>query len=257
MLPVKTAELIQDTAVKAARVTVGEIDHGRTLLINSGGSVTYRDIPPKVRDHNVATVAGLVAAAEQWCSSGERATIWVGDTFAILICNDEDRRDRVTLCLGRSQQYARLEGMSCGECFDQRQIIRWLRHDMAGAGGEELTTVFRQVTFSRADQSQGHLAHGDESLCRSIEQSIQSPDDVPERLRVSVPVFAVLDFPPRYPVFLTVEIKLDNQQFIVTPQPDELRKALQASQFGLLNAITNGLENEGIDENVAAYMGSP
>lgn len=246
-------EFLRSQFTKAAGVTHEELFDGRQLLIKHDAGYELIDRPPPPRSHTVFRVDDLIAAAVQFSAAGN-GVIFLGRRKAVLVCDCEDRRETVTLSWGMSTQYETVVGLG-SESFDQRQAVWLWRHTLAGCAPPQFHDVFRQVTFERASNATGRIAHGDESMGRSIEAAIAKTDGVPEAIAVHMPLFTLPDFRDRYEIRITIDIDLQSQRFRFCPLPDACREAEDIALAELRTDIVRRLK-EADSEEVSVYVGN-
>lgn len=255
MLNNDTLQTIQQTAVKAQAVHVTHLFDGRKLLVSQGGEREMIDTPPGLRRHTVTRLNDILVAVERYANSG--GTIWHDTEAVVLLIQDAAALDRVTLPLAHSEQFDELHKIRQGGNFDQKALVRWLRHTMHGAGVEGIIPVFRKVEFERGARGGGTIKHGDESYGRSIEEKIVSAADVPESFAVEIPVFDIADLVRPYRIELTVEIDMQNERFVITPLPDQITRAVQQAEDDIHDYLVHGLSEIEDVGSVNVFYGSP
>lgn len=223
---------------------------GRKAYIDQAGKITHFDVTPDVRGHTVDSVEDLIAAASRW---NTKPVIWISGESVILIADDDDRRDRVTLPLHKSHQFATLVKLTQSPKLAQDQILRLLRIDLPGAAGAaELVAAVRKIKWRTGASGESTITHGSESLGKSIEAEVTGAGNIPDSLTATCPVY-------RNPgereytvtVLLDLEIIAHEQKFRLCPLPDELERVTEAALAGIRDRI------EGELNDAAIFYGTP
>lgn len=215
---------------------------GRKAYVDQAGTVTPYDVPPSPRSHTVDSVEDLIAAAGLWDNG---AVVWINADKVVLVIDDADRRDTVTLPLVKSHQFQTLVRMSNTPQMDQQQLIRLLRIDLPGAlSRAELLTTIRQIKFRQSSSGESNVQHGSESLGRSIEAQVTGANDIPEQVAVSCNVYqnpGEREFTAT--VMCDLEIVPTEQKFRFRPLPDELERVTEAAIAGIRERIAQDIES--------------
>lgn len=222
---------------------------GRTVVVESRGVLTDRAVPPPLRNHIVRSVADITAASQRWNDS---PVLWIDKDKLVLVTNDADRREFVTLPLEETRLYQTLCGLE-GKELDQQDLIHLLRFDLRDATGlETMLAAVRNLRFRSGESGQSNLQHGNESLGMSVEAEVTGAGDLPETLLIGTPVFSN----PGESVFsaeieLGLEINSRRRLFYLSPMPGSLEDAMH-------NAVENIRER--VLEEIAdlpIFYGSP
>lgn len=244
-------EWLAGNAHKAAEARLLKIPgDGRTAYVDQGGHIEKLTVTPEVRGHHVDSVADLIAAASRWNSD---PVIWINGESVVLVSDDKDRRDRVTLPLHKSSQFATLCKLQGTPKLDQQQILRLLRIELPGtAGASELIAAIRKIKWRTSAAGESNIQHGSESLGRQIEAEVTGAGGIPESLIVTCPVY-------RNPgernysatVALDLEIVAQEQKFRLCPLPDEIERVTEAALENIRERIADQLDS------VAIFYGTP
>lgn len=238
----KLIRLAQD----AAGVTITNIegDPRHQLLSSVTIGCRFLDIPPPPRNHVVHDLESLMAAVLIANNSGCGKSIWHDDWAVVLLVNDEDRRDRVTLPLVHAAQFDALVQLANVRDFSHTDLIRFLRLKVAAYGMEAVVSILRKLDLSR--KSTG---------AASVDATVTATRDIPDRFTVTVPVYNNPDCDRGYAVEMLLEIDAQTERFYLTPAPDELENAIHEAQGEIDSMI---LADERVKAgNVAVYYGSP
>src|SRR5688572_16109107 len=102
---------------------------GRKAYVDQKGTVSVYDVSPPLRKHAVNSFDDMIAAADKWNNS---PVVWINGSEIVLIPDDADRRDRVTLTLNKSAAFAKLIELQSKPVLEQQDLIRVLRIDLQG-----------------------------------------------------------------------------------------------------------------------------
>jgi len=245
-------QLLFDVAQKAAAVTpLKHSADGRKEYWNVDGELVESERPPTNREHVAKSIEDLAALTDRFAAEDAFPVVWHDADVAVLVVDDCDRRDRIALPLMLSPQWRRLCELAA-ECqpMEQAAFIDLLRIDLAQPA--DAVAVFRRVTWKTGANTGGDLAHGNEKLGKEIMAAVTGAEDLPEEIRVVVPVYA--SGGPRAPVTIRCAIKLDPNRgtFALVPFPGELPLAMDMIQVALATTLRAMLP-----ESVPVYYGMP
>lgn len=223
---------------------------GRKAYVDQAGKVTPYDVTSPLREHRVNSVADLIAAAGKWNTS---PVVWINGDAVVLVPDDADRRDSVTLKLSKSAAFAKLICLNQSPVLDQQALVRVLRIDLQGTINRvALLTAVRNIKFRVSDSGASSIQQGNESLGRTIEAEVTGAGDIPESVVVSCAVFAN---PGERELTFTVGCDLEivpaDKKFRFRPIPDEIERVTDAALQGIRERI------EGELKGVAVFFGSP
>ncbi len=243
--------LSQRVATHHAAKVVQIPGDGRKVYIDQGGKMETIDVAPALRKHTVHSVADLIEAAKRW---NAKPTIWVSDKAIVLVTDDSDRRDSVTLPLTKSAGFLRLEALENSPVLDQLGMLRTLRIDLKGtAGRADLLTSIRSLKWRQSASGHVDVQQGKESLGKVIENEVTGAGAIPEEVMVSVPVYSNPgESKKSYPVLCDLEVIAADQEFRFRPVADELRNTLTLAQSEIVGEIGAALPSD-----VAVFFGTP
>lgn len=224
---------------------------GREVLVGYAGALTKVSITPKPRESKVDSVADLCAAALSYGKS--TPSVWIAGESVVLIADDDDRRDRVTLPLRRTEQWKKIRHLQGNPVIDQPGLIQLLRVDLPGVVGREgLLPTVRALKFKQSSEGTANIQHGNESLGRMIENQITGAGDIPEQLEVLVPLY---DNPglagETQSVMLDLDIVAAKEHFRLRPLPHTLEAAQNAALESIREEIQQALTG------VRVFYGTP
>lgn len=223
---------------------------GRKVYVDQAGTLVPLDIPPGNRGHKVDAVDDLIAAAQKWNTS---PVVWINGESVVLVTNDADRRDSVTLPLVKSHQFATLIRLVKDPELDQTEMIRLLRIDLAGAAGRaELLAAIRKLKWRTAVSGDANIQHGNESMGKMIENEVTGGGSIPESVLVTCPVYQNHgERDNSFGILCDLEIVASDQAFRFKPIPDEIERVTEAALAGIRDRITEALPE------VAIFFGKP
>lgn len=223
---------------------------GRKVFVDQGGKLTPMDVAPAVRSHKVNSVDDLTNAAHKWNTA---PVVWIGSDAIVLIPDDGDRRDRVTLNLCKSAAFQRLICLDKQPLLDQQSLIRTLRIDLQGTvSRNELLTAIRSIKFRTTEGGASTIQQGNESLGHTIEAEVTGAGDIPESVIVSCAVFCNPgEREKKFQVGCDLEIVPAEKKFRFRPIPDEIERVTDAALEDIRQRI------EGELDGVSVFYGSP
>ena len=236
---------------KEARILSTSAD-GRISYIDQDGKVTTITNPPKPRESKVDLVDDLCAAAKSY-GAIEKSSLWLSPAAVVLITDDGDRRDRVTLPLRESTQWKAIKRLAADPKLDQAEFIRLLRQDLPGIGGRaELLASVRNIKFRSSAEGSSNIQHGNESMGRVIENAVTGANTIPEQVNCILPLYENQgERGEEFSVLLDLEIVAADQEFRLRPLPDSVEGAQNAALEGIRNSITEQLKG------VRIFYGTP
>lgn len=242
MLNNDTLTNIQKTAVNAADAKIVKVDDRRGYLVQ-GGTAQELSLLPSPRTHTVGTLDDLAQAAAKW---GKKGAIWHSPAGIVLVVDDDDRRDRVTLELQYHPHFETLRKLEEQASLDQRSLVRLLKHDLAGVVPDSLLPKIRGLDVSTAGKQGSDLQHGRERGTREFQAELIGAKDIPETFAARVRVY---DLPGLE--YETISLSLDITlppalvSFIITPLPNQLHEAEHNAQRRIGAMLADLVEDDG------------
>lgn len=238
----ETIELIQKTAIAAAGPKlVEEAADGRSATYVQEGQTFTIARRAANREHTVASLDDLIRFAKT--RDITTPTVWYCHNCVVLLCDDSDRRDRVTLPLPWSKQFSSLLDMEAGEhCFEQRRFVRLLYRDL----GVDAATVakFRRLDFKVIQAAEGEFQHGSERLGKSVNAEIKGTAEIPEAITICVPVYDVTGERATRCIMCGVDLDAQRAQILFSPLPGEMSRAVEESQESIRQRLTAELSED-------------
>lgn len=204
-----------------------------------GRQIVEHNVAPPLRWHFVDSVLDLCVAANKWATNG---TVWLGEDEVVLIVDDADRRERVTLPLVKSHVFQAVEELENTPFRDQPSLIRLLRREFRKSPqATTLLASIRQIKFRRGESGHSDLQHGNESMGRTIEEEVTGAADILDELMLPLSVYANPgERETVVSVAFTLDIDVQGKRFAVKPQPDEVSMAVGLALASIRKAIVAG-----------------
>ena len=199
--------------------------------------------PPLVRDtiesleDFVAVVGGLLKAA-----------VFHSHTEVIALVDQVDRRERITLPLMPSAEFAALEDLSGAsgaqvKQVDQKQLIRLLKTTFRDRVPPTLRGQVSKIEVLTNQRTTGEIGQGRERGSREF--AIEGAAEVPETVTVTVSVYQthglVSDRP--IPCSLDVDVRSSPISFAFAPMPGALARAITEAQRELHELLVKAMPN--------------
>ncbi len=240
-------ESFRDHAVRASEPSIQIVDNGATQLIVVPGQVPdYRPIP-RTPFHHVRSLDSFLRAIAEW---GKGGSVWHGADECVLI--GENPRNLVMWKLQTSAAWNALSSPA----LDQAAFIQLLRHNFRDGGDEvdALIPKLRKLEFRRRNDGRAEVQHGKESLGRSVEQSVQAVEDLPEDMRVMVRIYDEPSITVA-PCFVLCQLLIDvaKETFRLLPLAGAMQAVMSHTQDWLHDALEEGAAEAG----VPVFYGSP
>jgi len=266
--PVETLTTIQRTACEAQTPHEVDTNDPRRRHFFVKGDHHEIKIPPPKRDHTVSTPTDLVAFARLYTARRAHeadlappAVLWVSDSGASLILDDNDRRDAVDLLLPWDPIFeAVLKLAEPGRPpFTQAAFVRFLRLSL-GLGEDEITPWRHLKWQSRNDTATGVGTQG-ESLGREVLAHVEGREgDLPQEVKLSgLGVYSLSDLATPAVIRLAIEVDAPEQRIHLAPLPGEIEDARHFAVDTVVEFIRERLvDPDGPGdpvENVEVYRG--
>lgn len=241
MLAELLAKLTELAKVGATPSVLSHTMDPRRAFVVANGACQEIVVPPPLRNHQLEDLPSFLSfvADEGICPNPE---VYQDADQLVVLCDRNDRRDRGTLKLRRTARWQALVVLTKNLCaFGQKEVLRYLRHDLAVEGLDHVIAALRRLDFTRTSTGRAHVEHGRESLGRSVEAVVQNASEIPESFVVITAPYATLGANQTAEVRLSVELDIENQRVILRVLPDELANAERAIQVQVQNTIRTAL----------------
>lgn len=243
-------ELI-NLAQKARAVEVIEIPgvSDRKWIANRDGTREVVPIPARPRNNQMLSRADLVAAVldKAICPDPE---VFVSGTGVGVWCNRTQRTDRVGLNFTTSARFQLLTNLQSPRAFQPKDAVKMLRLELHGGRHQSVIDALSNIDFQRTNAGKSNVAHGRETLGRSVEAVIQQADKVPQLFTIETPLWSTQGF-NGYGTSIAIGVHLDPEQGTVELRvlSDEIMRATNEC----VNAVVTALRESMPD--VPVFMG--
>lgn len=245
-------KLLQDTAVKASGAQVVRLnDKQRNAYLVCNGDAKEVAIYPDPTNHSLLSVSSLIELAQTKEKEGAASQVWHSPDRVTLVIDTPDPRDVAVLTLEQSAAFKKLSCLVKAIPMTQRDLIRLLRHDFRNCGVEFVLSAVKRLDFKRSNDGRSHIEHGKESLGRSVEAQVNSAEAIPEFFNVTIPVYSTRGADFHKTVYCTLEIDPQNERFLVLPDEDSLKGAINDVQEELHELLESELGD------IPVYFGNP
>lgn len=262
------AELIQkivDLAHKGQDTQIKELDNGRMLVFDREGG--FKEVSPKRKlPDPIVSIAGTIvdlvrlSAAvlpivvaqkderfEKFESVDAKPIIKVSGSRVLCILDPNTEEDSVQFNLTECEQFSELKALNI--TLDQKQLVRFLRVNLHGTQAENYASKFKQIVWNRSGEAKGRVGNSDESMGKMIESRVatSTEEDLPEVLKLSVPVFQAQELAYRASMEVIVTIDFDAHTFNLAIAPNQAKLAIDAAVnevVAILEEATNDYEFE-------------
>lgn len=231
-------------------------------LYRDGKQVTVPIDPPR-RSHQVETIDDFVVAVRRWAErdeNGNGAVVFHNHRGVMLICNDGDRRDVVTLPLQLTEVadvFVQLD-KATDKAFDQRTFLKLLRRDLRRVIPESLITAISTVEIVSSGQGRTEINPGRERGTREFAADLAS-EKIPDLVECRVPLYRVPGMDDPYPITCSLDYTLPPRpvEFSFRPLADEMETVFRAAQQQLHGLLCEALQGEGTVVEVDVLYGKP
>lgn len=261
----ETVGLIQDTAKLAVERKLIALPNNpeKHLLVGAG---EHQEIAtPFVatpRQHTVESVESFAAAYSRWGATGGEdltpANIWMNlAQWQLSFFTDEPlRRGWVKLKLTPSPQLLTLLKFKLEQSYEQKPLVRMLRHDLADCVDPGVLAAFRSVDFQKITTARAAIQHEKQSLDADIVAQVMG-EKKPDSFLADAPLFAMKELADaRTRVGITIDIDCDNRKFVLQAKPGHLDMAMDDARAAVLTKLENDLSAAG-HTDVTILAGTP
>ena len=235
--------------------------NGEQLVLVSCDTVApylREPLPSAVQVNTVADFAEFVKRHHDADRGESGPMIVYYDLPGLFAWRDEDRRKGLVWCpLVKTPIYERLVKLEADpEPVDQRAAYQLMRVDFDGHRVDD--TFYQWIRTCKWQANSGGsrtVGVSQDSMGRDIELAVANPNGLPcpEEFRLSLKVFDEPTVVDSSTVRMAVDVRLDQQKFVIQPFPGQLRAAVELE----LNAIGAFLHDQLDPQNVPVYRGRP
>lgn len=216
---------IQELAIQSSFPKPAPIESDKKFFyFNVDGTVSNVDIPPESREHYVNRLSDIVALSVEL---GSDEAIFHDTNRLTYFPNFGDRRDSVVMNLNWTDEFNLLKTWCKRHALEHRELLRVLKVTLRRCVNDDIVSRIRGINFDQQAQGESYIAPGAEKIGKSVTQKVvlSGSSEIPEELRLSVPMCdnEGLDF--HVPMIVSLEIDLNNRNFIVQTLPGEIEAA--------------------------------
>jgi hypothetical protein len=237
-------EKIADLVRGANAIQVVDSQKLRTVFVKD------KDEPMDAHEYPAMPRAGTIESLTDFCLVAKdaevapRPEVWHSSQGLTLLCDRDDRHERLVMPLQMSERFSLLWKLASGASYSTSGIVSLLRYELHSAGLDSLVARLRKVNFERKGTGERTVEHGRESFGKSVEAQIQGRDDIPDEFAVEVPVYVTggLRSATTARVRVGLEIDVEKEQFRVRTLADEIEETLITAQLAIGDALRNTLD---------------
>lgn len=225
------------------------------MQIGPGETVTLIEIDAEPIDRWLTDPVEMVAFADAEATA-DKSAFFCDRSQIVLVIDKVKNRDKARCHLSLTRPYDVLASMAPPnqpKLLTQAEFIRLLRIDMRGCLPSDSTflSLVRALKFENGAIVTTSQKHGRESIGKTVLQSVTGDTELPEEIRLSVPVFDQLPSGVRSNIDCAIEVLPSDGKFRLTPYPGEMVNAMNHA----LDSIDSILEST--DNSIPVYRGIP
>jgi hypothetical protein len=242
-------ELVKKLAQEAQIAEVLDIEDGRTKYIRIGNEVHTFAVPPPERKHQVMVLDDLIKYVMD--TSDPKATVWHNEEVIVALLDDADRRDTLKMPLFLSERLETLKTLEKNKpVLNQKELLFFLRYKL-GFKNTSVINQFRKLDWVNSSTDSSNVNFANAKLGKSIIAEVSGFENLPEEIRIDVPVYTNSGESQEYAVICGIEIDTFNHSFQLIPLPDEINRIIDLAQTSIRERLESGLTGVGL------YYGTP
>ena len=249
---VKEVKALTEQAMRGEIIRDTPERKGVYFVRNNEGVLEEHTSGPRWHTEVMDSPVQLAAFMREYDLLSKRGASFYSGGGITTVYDIADRRDIVTCPLKWSQQYTFLDGRAKpgAGAMSQGDLVRILRILFRNCLPQDsvLLSLIRQLKFSAIGENSVAIAHGNESMGRSINNKVSGESAIPDELALLVPIFE--NHPFRFQIVCALEIFPADSAFKLTPYPGEVQKAMDAA----LESVRETITGDGLPP---AFMGTP
>lgn len=246
-------KFLTDLGAEAAASTIIDIpgDPRRVLLDRRDGSpAEFITIPAGDRAHRVNTLDDLIHATETWTEANR--VIFHNHEKVVLVLDDDDRRDLVTLNLIQSEPFKTLCKLAEKLNRTQAEMVRLLKVDLYGCAEERILPIIRNIKFTQTSSGGGNLQHGRDTLGRQVDAAVAGvAETIPEYFHCNAPIYMNPGCAAIQSCVISLDINTADSSFALKPMPDHLLQMIAGAQQDIHDRLI-----ESLGDDVQIFNGS-
>lgn len=255
------AKLAEQGSKHRAEVKPHPTDPDQQMVIKDDGTVDFLAAPrvPGDRHHQVHSFADLVKAYADLTEPGEdeaRATIWHNDEEVVFYIDYPYMRDSVVLSLVYSEVWKTVCKFETKQTYDQKDLVRLLRHDLKGKVADSVLMAFRTLNFEVLKRNGASIQHGATKLDADLQANVQQASDKPDGFDVRFDMLSMFDLQVPAQVGITIDIDAEFSKIVLQALPDSLTLCRDRLRVEVGKAIANALANAELT-GVTVIAGTP
>jgi len=217
-----------------------------TLMMKPDGETEwlYHD---NYRRHDVQDLRSFNIAIEKYSDSDSPGVVFINENYLIFTCDDEERRDTVTLHLKKTPQWRKLEMIARKSVshdlpmFDQKQLLEFLTFDFNGhIDSPTLLPAVRKIRWSSLHQTD--VQPSSDSLGIEVNAAADGVEEFPSQVGLKIPLFENLGCDEQAHIEMHFGVCPEERQFIFTPFPGELDAAVTFVLSNIWTKLTDKAE---------------
>ena len=202
-----------------------------SAIVSVNGTLKEFAVPPPRRDHQAEGLETI----SWFASKNEKSSIWYNQNAVIVLADDDDRRDKMTMTLDDSPQFVMLREWGSkgqqGHVLSQREAILLLRTMFKSCLRNEpdLIANMRLMRGTVNGGSESKIEQGKRSIDKRLEHQWSGVASVPEVITFNVPVFD-----SRFHFEALIEVAIDSnpekETFTFIPIPGSITAAIEDAE---------------------------
>lgn len=243
---------VSDQAVSATRTETVEFDDIPRVKFVFKPDGTRDEIlaPPPPRLPAFSSYGSLVSYLNREAEVGGQPEVYVGKSRVTAYLDRMERLEYAEMPLILTERFQNLQNLDFSD--SPRAIIRWLLRDydpVAQSGTTGIIEALSRVDFKLLQTGKSEIAHGRETLGKSVEAAVQQAEEIPERFTLNVKVWRHLDYTAT--VQIGVYLDLQEQKVHLFTNKDEVDEVFHYAVRNLAADLESGLKG------IPVYIGMP
>lgn len=251
-------ESLKELVSAAEKPKVTDYGDSRRVLVSANGTTEEKFVPADEREHKILQIEDFISAANRWGvqNVGDGASESVGVIFhsparIVLVTDDSDRRDKVTMDLVESDTFRFLR--TVGErTMDHKTFVRALKTILHGKAPDGLLAIIRKIEVATGERRQAEVVQGRERGMREFQAELANASELPEFVNIVTPVYSNYGLRTAVAIHCTLEVELPALTFRLAPLPDVLNIAVEGAQADIHERLVAGVE-----EGIEVFHGEP
>lgn len=232
------AEMIQklDDLIRKAQtpsVFVSEHDPGKIYLAQNGELKTI-DRPCKAITSRLESYRSLTEFVQDLKTNPE---VYVCFSGVQVVLDLETRREVVSVPLIQTARFAWAASLIKGDALTVKETIYQLRFVAGLPASSPVVRALSKIEFKRRSDGSSEVAHGKETLGRSVELEVRQAADIPEEFTYTCDVFQNLGFSAQASIAIGVYLDIEGERIRLVANPDNIQRARNLAVVGVLDEM--------------------